>query len=265
MKIMCASREEILKQKAEYEKQYNARKEQFEAEDRAFVEARKEFLTQVVEEIKAGLPTDLELFVDAELGFKGKLDRVRIEHRPNDRDDHQALAWDWRVDIPYGGEAIRKSTNSWSGLSATTSDQLDQLEKSVATLRYLQGIDWEAMFERIGPVYTDMVKTSNPQYEAKPDFNKMLKEVELEDFVGKTVLLHGTINNKNGAGWYYIAKENPATYEVYAVREYFVSSHLAAGDSISVIIEDITSWTEKRRMKKADLLAALDYPFVIRE
>lgn len=229
MKILCTRRDDIIKQRDEYDA---ARKQYDDAVNKAH-NAYKTAVDDVLNPIadifveRLSKYDALEFDVRVEEGFKDQTFVVRI--RCNDHkvhSDDSALSWNWDTEVNLQTGEVKSETGSWSGLKATTSEQIKSLEQSVAALKELQGIDWDRLTGRMLPHYSTYYKDVPKGPGTRPNFDRMLEEADIEEYVNKPVLVKGN----NGSGryfrgsvYYHILKETPSMYEVAEVSEYKVN------------------------------------------
>lgn len=222
MKITANRKEDILKRKAEYEADVAKRQEEYDAQKDAYYQAEEAVYAPVREYLENLFKkyTRLETEVRVEAApFRHKGLRVYI--RVNDRDVHdkkKALSWNYDVYLGDDGEVIRE-TGSWSGLQATTEEQLEQLEQSLFALKELKDLDWGDLLNKTLPNFRDYITVSNPRYDRdKPDFDKELREAEMDDIIGQRKLIEV---KAFPSSWYYPSYKmrNPPNVFVAIVKD----------------------------------------------
>lgn len=212
LKITMSRRDDILKRKQAYEDAYNQQGQEYN-EYRKDTSSILDKLSDLVRS-KIG-DTSLNLKVRAEDGFKGL--SVSINNGDNPHDD-QALNWNWEVNLTKDGE-VEKDSGSWSGLSAITSSQLENLKESVRVLEILNNIDWVNVLNVELPKYEDYVKTEVPK---KENFDQQLLEEDIKDAIaeGKLIKGHGyKYYNQRATVFYHVLKETPKQYDVQEIYE----------------------------------------------
>ena len=136
---------------------------------------------------------------------------------------NSALTWRWNVYVSRDGEVI-KETGSWSGLSATTPENIADLKESVRILEVLNNLDWKQLLSATPPKYGDYVKTRPG---ARPDFESELLEADIEDAMqdGKLIKGRGYKYYRSSVPVYYrIISEAPKSYEVQEIYEDYLSN-----------------------------------------
>ena len=176
-----AKRDDILRRKQAWENLENKSREEYDqyenARDSVF-----EAIQAIVKD-KIG-PTSLSLNIRASKNRGGTSVHVDNGDSPH---DEQALNWQWNVTLSDEGE-IEKDSGSWSGLSATTPEQIDNLKESVRIIEILNNLDWGKILNVELPRYKDYVKTEVPQRE---NFEEQLLEADIEDAAEQGLLIKG--------------------------------------------------------------------------
>lgn len=153
MKILAGRREEVLRRKEEYDKQMDAYNEDMA---RRGIKRRQDE-DNIMAPLQDKLESDLSKFnlldfdIDLRRGYNfGHGDRetdnyIEVNIRCNEfnkSDEKVALSWSYQVGLDKEGN-VENETSSWSGLKATTSDQIESLKQTVEALEFLNNIDWE--------------------------------------------------------------------------------------------------------------------------
>lgn len=248
MKITANRKEDILRRKAEYEADFNRRKAQYESEEETFREAQYAVADPVKQELESLFDKYPTLHARVEVDPWGRFGSgrgmaVRINVNDNEKfSDDIALAWDYSAYIGKDGEPVRE-TSSWSGMKAVTKSQLQNLEETLAVLKELSTLDWSALLDRAMPEMKDYITVKNPEWEAKPDFKKELREAELEDIIGERKLIEV---KAFPSSWYY------PSYQMRVIPNVFVAIVKDSGSQYT--IKEVPKYTMDRgidEVKKA--------------
>ena len=176
-----SKRDDILRRKQAWENLRNKSREEYDqyenARDSVF-----EILQAIVKD-RIG-STSLSLNIRASKNRGGA--SVHVDNGDNPHGE-QALNWQWNVTLSDEGE-ITKDSGSWSGLSATTPEQVDNLKESVRIIEILNNLDWGKILNVELPRYTDYVKTEVPERE---NFEQQLLEADVEDAAEQGLLIKG--------------------------------------------------------------------------
>lgn len=220
--VEAGRREDIIKQRDEWDSQYKAAKAKSEEEHDQFREAQYAIIEPIQKELEANLSRfdklKIRVQVDPFGSLFGRPIQVRIEANENEKfEDTSALSWNFDVSLTREGEVV-KSTGSWSGLKATTPEQLDSLRDTLAALEYLNSLDWASIINKEMPNIKDYMKTTVPSRSTRPNFEQQLMEVDMEDLVGADKVVK--VRNWEGSGyrgdyvWVQLVRETPAGYTI---------------------------------------------------
>lgn len=265
MKILASRRDEILKEKAEWEAERDAAYALRDQEDGNFRKAEYAITNPIKETIENMLQSYRSLTFDVSVDRDfGNILTVRVSCNENNKfDDSTALSWSYKATLSKDGQVI-KETNSWSGLKAVTESQMQSLTETLEALKYLNSIDWKALLDKTLPKYTDYYKTDTSKYRNAPDFNRMLLEADIEEAIGKSALLKGgnSVNSRGypiGESYYMILKETPSQYEVIRIPGYEISDNILDDkDALKSIVEHYKPYSY--RFRKDNLIRLLNKP-----
>lgn len=264
MKITCTKREDIIKQREAYEADRAARQARHDEQERKYDEAEDAITSAVANEIKSQLSKYSVLHFDVEVDRNNwRLPGLRIRVLCNERnlfDDDTALAWNYDVKLDESGN-VNKESSSWSGLKATTKAQLESLTQTLDALKYLNSVDWATLLNKELPKYADYVTESDPRYDRDvPNFDYMLMEADIEECIGKDILLKGYSSidqqgHEAGSAYYMILKETPSQYQVVRIPGYVVNNE---GYDLKDVVKRGKNYPE--RMRKDKLIQLLNQP-----
>lgn len=248
MKITANRRDEIIKQRDEYEADYSARSARHEEQSAALRKAEYEVLESVQARVAAELSdisqgAHLEIIARRGWNYRSEDTVIEIQVRCNESfkfDDSTALSWDWSVKLDDDGNVIRDS-GSWSGLKACTPEQLDDLQRSLNILRRLNDMDWGTILSTTMPRYADYVTERAPYRNNRPDFEQMLFDIDIEEAIGKPVLMKGAGDYSNM--WFSVLKQTDKQYTVIRIPNYAVQNPAERGGmSIEELIAKMSAY-----------------------
>ena len=132
---------------------------------------------------------------------------------------------------------IQKDSGSWSGLKATTAEQLSDLEETLRILKVINGLDWSNILAKANsnrPNWNDYVTLPSPSRRERPNFEMQLKQATIDDIIGRDVLIKGHGDGKNYnpnyTVWYLIIGETGKQYKVVSIGNNSINFHTAEGD-----------------------------------
>lgn len=243
MKILCSKKEDILRRKAEFEEEYEKKKHRHDRQTHEYRSATVAVQESVKDQILKAIgetPINLDVRVRESFYRDDVALEVYIAADENDvHGEHKALSWSWATRLDKDGNVVNE-TGSWSGLNATTAEQLDSLRETLRVLEILNQFDWAGVLKDAGqryPKYDDYVNTKDPRYEMeRPNFESELFDVDLEEALNEGKLVKGTDPAGRGRGeyWYHIIKINPKTYNVAAIPGYAVDPERLEADSMTL-------------------------------
>lgn len=264
MKITANRRDDVIKQRDKYEADYQAKSDRYEAQRKQLNMAQYEVLHGVEERVAAELAdisegADLEITAQREWNYKSDDTLIGVRVQCHDRskfDEGTALAWNWSVKLNDDGEVVRDS-GSWSGLKACTVEQLDDLQRSLSIMRRLNDMDWGTILRTSLPQYQDYVTEPMPTKGDRPNFEQMLFDIDIEEAIGKPVLIKGT------ADWsrmyFAIIGQSDKQYKVVRIPEYALTDPSERnGKSITDYIESLTPFA--MRVLKSKFATMVETP-----
>lgn len=199
---------DIRTKKAQYDEDYgNWRK--------AIYEVANSIKEEIAEDIgEVSIPLEIRV----EPGFMSHGYQVTIRNSDNPHDD-QALNWNWNASIDAHGE-VKKESGSWSGLTAISAENIDNLKESVRVLEILNNMDFAKILSRAMPSDSDYLTHEYPTNDDIQHKNALY--AELFDSEMAEVMENGSwIKLKDGQGKFYrrdayirIISESPKMYKV---------------------------------------------------
>lgn len=216
--IIAADRQDIARRRQAAMDEYNSQKSQFESEYESYKSQRRMFIDSMENAVRDSLgnyANDLNIQIDESYGENNW--SVTINNGDNPFKEGQALTWVVKVRLGENGEIIFE-TSSWSGLKATTIDEIEDLRRTVDILDKIQHIDWKFIVDRIGPKYGDYVKTRQPLDPSK-QFDLEEAYAILNESIDERVLFQTSRNNTK-RGYYKIINETPKNFTARFVSNY---------------------------------------------
>lgn len=199
---------DIRTKKAQYDEDYgNWRKAIYEVAN-----SIKEEIAEYIGEVS------IPLEIDVKPGFMSHGYGVTIKNSDNPHDD-QALNWNWSASIDAHG-GIKKESGSWSGLTAISAENIDNLKESVRVLEILNNMDFVKILSRSMPKDSDYITHDYPTNDDIQHKNALTAEL-FESEMNEVMENGNWIKLKDGQGKYYrrdayirILSESPKMYKV---------------------------------------------------
>ncbi len=235
-----ARRDDMLRRKQAYEDAKN----QQDTEVSQYRQANRDIMQNLNDLIRSKIgETSLNLSIDTDRSWRSGVE-VRINNGSNPHDE-QALNWDWRATMTDEGD-IKKESGSWSGLSATTPEQIANLKESVRVIEILNNLDWNELLTVEFPNFDDYVKTEVPERE---NFEKQLLEADVEDAAEQGLLIKG-----HGYKWY--APRATVFYNVLNMTDKSFRVQEVYEDDLS----DESRWGSPYTIRKDKFFEVIDKP-----
>lgn len=213
-------RSDIIAARDAWDAEYDRIKSQFDSEVDAWNDAKDEISLFVADQVKAALGRagkDLQVDVDFEFGGSP---HVKVGNGTFVNHDFP-LTWSFDVLLDKEGN-IKKETGSWSGLNATSLEDVKKLRDIVDVLETLNSMDWYVILSNMKeqyPDWKDYVKTKTIDRGTRPNFEADIRTLDIEDAIGQEVLIKGrplrydTRFNRGGS-YYIIHKKTPKQVSV---------------------------------------------------
>ena len=271
MKITSSKLDDIRKAKEEWDVETERRDSIRKEERQRYKKASDEVIAPVEYKISSALrkfdSLDFEIRGEIASGYRGSRGlEFRINcNESRVHDENSALSWNWSVSVNSEGDIV-KDSGSWSGLNATTEENMKSLRQSVEALEYLNSLNWSELIDVATPEYGDYF--TDQEYRGnRPNFEQQMKEAEVEEYVGTNTMLLGYSMpeyesrwNSSVKTWFIILSETPKQYKVGELSAYMVKNYFENGESIEEIIEAAKRYT--RRYRKDRIISTLEYPLI---
>ena len=239
---------------AEYDKQNKIYKDQEKKYRYAMYDVADNLQKEVVNAIGN---TTINLRVDVDnYGIDADSYQVRVYGNDSNKfADNVALSWDWKVYLDKDGNVL-KDSSSWSGLKATTPEQLNDLEETLRILKLLNNLDWARLIGNANtkrPKYDDYITAPYPSRSDRPNFEQQLKDAAVEDTIGKDVLIQGKGSGRNynsrATVWYYVVGVTNKQYKMFEFSNYTIQNHEEMGD-LAEFIHDYAKYAPDHMTKE---------------
>lgn len=258
--VTASKRDEILQRKSDWEAEYNARKSSYDDQYKKYLTADKSESDRLAKAVKDAIGnTTLDIDIDVSNNLVSGYN-VRVSDENDMFDDSKALSWTYSARLDKDNNVV-KETSSWSGLKATTAEDIENLKEIVKVLEKLNNIDWQELMSTIRPPeYTDYVTDRDPMYEDHPDFDAELREADLDDMVGTSIgIVCEDSKYYRGLVYRFITKINPSSYRVFDVPQYYADK----GMTYDEILDKYSAYSYV--IQKAKMLRSIHEPEITKE
>lgn len=237
MKIIRCARPvaDVKRELEQVDNDIRTKKAQYDEESSKWRDAIYEVANSIKEEIAEDIgEVSIPLEIDVRPGFLSHGYEVTIKNSDNPHDD-QALNWNWNATIDEQGE-VKKESGSWSGLTAISAENIDNLKESVRVLEILNNMDFSKILSRTVPDASDYILHGYPTKDDTQRKDELTKEL-FESEMNEVMESGNWIKLKDGQGKYYqrdayirILSESPKMYKVAEEFRSKISSESAGYD-----------------------------------
>lgn len=237
MIITASKRDEILKERDEYRKDYDMNKEIRNVEHWQFSKAKH----AVIDPIKEYLESELAVYraLKFKITIYDDFDRnLEVDIKCNEwthTDDDCNWSYNARIQKNYenGSYEVTKALGTWGSTKNISAAYIKSLQQSVLAIEYLNTLDWDTILRTKLPEYRDYFKTKEmPNREG--EFSRRLRDAELEEYIGTNTLV--LVRNFESSGYYggrvyvRILRETPSQYVVNVFPAYSTKEDLEGVD-----------------------------------
>lgn len=229
MKITAKKRDDILRRKEAYDKEYKRVHDLQQESYNKYRTARRDALNPIEKAVMNMLPHKNDTSIDVDTSFGGVIECV-VRYAENKQfDKGVALSWNYNASLdPKTGE-IKTESGSWSGLNVTTPEAVQNLKNSVENIEVLTSADWKSLLDVAMPEYEDYMKDV-PNFPEKENFDDELFDADIEETLESGEFVKGIPNSGKayrGQVYYRILKETPTQVEVEEVHESQIDDYIA--------------------------------------
>lgn len=256
MKIIASKKDDILRRRSEWKEEYDVKLAEYYSQKNKYNQEyhrRAESIQQTVEGFLSEFDL-LELDVRVDSNWHGEYE-VRIECDESRKfEDISALSWNYSIELDSRGE-VKSTTNSWSGLKATTPKQLDSLKQTVSCIETIMNLDWKTILSVKAPDISDYVTAEYPQDRSR-EFDKELLYAEIEDIIGTNKVIKYDADAKYYRGDVYvgIVSETPNMYTIFEIPVSYIGNQS---------YDDASKYTY--RVRKSNFIEKVFKPLDIKE
>jgi len=249
-------REILIQTRNEWDARNAEQNRKYEAQYAEFNRVQSEIFDNIKVQISDALSRvnlNLEINVDTNFGKN-----VRVYVKSNDNRIHaedKALSWTYEVSLNENGTADKK-TSSWSGLQATTDEQIESLYQTADALYLLNNMDWTALLTVTLPKWSDYI-TEKSSIGQRPDFEADIRAAEIAALIGANKLIKGsTPSGKGRRGhstvWFLIVSETPKQFKIVEIANYSIQEQYLQerGQTLAEVVEQAKNWTSSITKEK---------------
>ena len=262
-RITASKRDEVLQRKAQYDadlKAYNRRQAESRKNMRAaeddIIEPLKQYFDMEFADLDA---LTFEYRIESDWLGHGEAEGIRVHIQCNEHNKFAkdvALAWSYDVRLNSKTGEVVKESSSWSGLSATTPEQMRSLEQTVEALKILNSMDWKAIMSVRMPKYSDFYDFSDKGPE-RMNFRQELSDATITDAIGTNtwVKVYNWDNSPYYGKWVWVnpVRESGSQFTCNVIDDWTIQEYQKGEANLSgARIYQVSS---DRRIRKSSLQA----------
>lgn len=266
--VTAARRDDIIRRRDEYDAAAARNKAKTDDAAQRFSDAQDSVFQEVENEIRRQLGDrigNLDIQVYTRFGNNLSVD-IRNSNGSPRREPNASLTWSWSARINKEGEVIKESS-SWSGLEATTLEQIADLKLCVEQLEAINTMDWQALLDKTLPSWKDYQVTDLEDIGQRPNFDQELAEADIEDMVGTNTLVKMSQGrNYRGQVYYQILRDSGSQYAVKEIPASYVEQVNSGkpvngmGGAITTVADLVENYGTAIRVRKANFFSDLIKP-----
>lgn len=194
MRIISSRLDDVRLEKEEYERDYEAKKAAYDEQSAAYSRASRAILDNIqsalLQQIQARTSQEVRVEASRDYSWKNP-DESLIQVRVYAQDPGWPLRWTWYANVdPVTGEVV-KDSNSYSGIEATTPEDINKLKESLSVMDYLvNDVDWNTLLHVQLPNRSDYFTMERPE---QKNFATKEKQALIEDCIGQPILVKCTV------------------------------------------------------------------------
>lgn len=262
MRIYSGRYEQLLREKAEYDRKNGEYDTAMDVAWRKYESAKDDIIQPIVDMVEKGLAKydllDIEVTGGTRYGENIEI-TVKCNEMSNRKESH-SLRWTYNVWFNRSTNEVEKESNSWSGVNLTTPEQLADLKQTVQAVEFLQSLDWASMLSQTLPKIRDFSEGIERPDNRYRDFTSELKEAKFDDCVGERVAIRGHATETSGyregtEGYYILTGATPKQYKCYFISDWSIV-YVMDRDNCSkeVAIATLSEDADEFRIRKDTLI-----------
>lgn len=215
MKITTSRRDDIVKERDAWQSEFDEQTSRYESQENEYnaeYARRGRSIQSAVEQYLSEFKLNLRIDVTSDFSSG-----YTVIIYCNDKlfDESTALSWDYRISLGDDG-TLKAESGSWSGLRATTAEQLSDLKESVRCIEFIQHMDWVSILSVRKPKYSDYVTEERPVNRSK-EFANRIRQADIEDKIENGEEIPGIKNSGRiylGDVNYVVVSQTPKRYKI---------------------------------------------------
>ena len=263
MRIISSRLDDVRMEKEEYEREYEEQKSRYDEQNAAYTQATREVLDNIesalLQQINARTSQNVRVKASRDYSYRDPGESF-IEVRVYAEDPGWPLRWTWQASVSQVDGTVVKDSNSYSGIEATTPENISMLKESLDVMDYLVNqVDWNTLLHVQLPKGSDYFTMKRPE---KRSFDQAEADALIADCMGEPVLVKCNVTSDTHISdkWVKFLSQTAAFYNVL-----LISSSYSAED-LEDNYKEASKYSYPIRISKAKIYPAKPFETVeIRE
>jgi len=247
MRIISSRLDDVRLEKEEYERDYAEKKAAYDEQYHAYTHATRAVLDNIesalLQQIQARTSQNVKVKATRDYSFRNPEESL-IEVRVYADDSGWPLRWTWNASVDPLTGGVTKDSNSYSGIEATTSENIQMLKESLAVMDYLvNDVDWDTLLHVQLPSGKDYLTMKEPEHRS---FAKQERAALMEDCIGQPILVKCTVDGSDR--WVKLLGQTASFYTIVTIA---VGSRSA--EEVADRYEEFSKYRYPQRISKAKI------------
>jgi len=250
MKIISSRLDDVRMEKANYEREYEEQKSRYDEQNAAYTRATREVLDNIeaalLQQINARTSQKVRVNARRDFSYRDPSESL-IEVRVYAEDPGWPLRWNWQASVSQVDGTVVKDSNSYSGIEATTPENISMLKESLDVMDYLVNqVDWDALLHVQLPKGSDYFTTKRPE---RKSFDKAEKDALIGDCMGQPIVVKCMVDGdaRSSHRWVKFLHETSSFYTVLTVSAYHPAEEIESN------YEEIFKFAYPQRISKSKI------------
>ena len=229
MKITSSRLDDVRREKEDYERDYEEQKARYDEQNAAYTRATRAVLDNIesalLQQINARTSQKVRVTARRDFSYRDPSESL-VEVRVYAEDPGWPLRWSWQASVSQDTGEVMKDSNSYSGIEATTPENISMLKESLDVMDYLVNqVDWDTLLHTQLPKGSDYLTMKRPEHRS---FAQAEEDALIADCVGQPILVKCTvtINNYRGDKWVKFLSQTAAFYNIITLSSSYSAEEL---------------------------------------
>jgi len=229
MKIISSRLDDVRMEKENYERDYAEQKARYDEQNAAYTRATRAVLDNIesalLQQINARTSQNVKVKAERDFSYRYPQESF-VQVKVYAENPGWPLRWSWYANINQETGEVEKSSNSYSGIEATTPEDINMLKESLDVMDYLVNqVDWNTLLHVQLPKGSDYFTMKQPE---RRNFAQAEADALIADCVGQPILVKCTVTSDNYRvkKWVRFLSQTAAFYNVITISSSYSAEEL---------------------------------------